>query len=80
MEWLERLARVGVPAGPVLARESVHADPQVVAEGLVAQIEQPGLGPLRLLAPFFSRAAGPIDIAPAPELGADTDAVLAELA
>ena len=80
VEWLERLAHAGVPAGPVHAREGVHADPQVVAEGLVAEIEQPGLGPLRLLAPFFSRGSGQTGAAPAPELGADTDAVLAELA
>jgi crotonobetainyl-CoA:carnitine CoA-transferase CaiB-like acyl-CoA transferase len=78
-DWLERFADAGVPAGPVLARESVHADPQVVAQGLVAEVEQPGLGSLRLLAPFLSWAAASTDAAPAPELGADTDAVLAEL-
>ncbi len=78
--WLERFTHAGVPAGPVLARESVHADPQVLAEHLVAEVVQPGLGAVRLLAPFFSAGSRSTDAAPAPELGADTDAVLAELA
>ena len=35
-EWLARLGAAGVPAGPVLARETVHADSQVLANGLIA--------------------------------------------
>ena len=68
-----------MPCGRVHQRETVYADPQVVAEGLVADVEQDGLGTTRLLAPFIrvgGRAAG---AAPAPALGADTDTVLAEL-
>src|SRR5262249_59337131 len=53
-EWLERLARAGVPAGPGHARGSVHADPPVGAGGLVAGVEQPGLGAPRPLAPTLS--------------------------
>ena len=78
-DWLERFAASGVPAGPVLARETAYADPQVVAEGLVAEVDQPGLGPVRLLAPFLRAGGVSEDVAPAPELGADTEAVLAEL-
>ena len=39
--WLETLEAAGVPCGPVLVRETVHADPQVVASGLVGEVEQP---------------------------------------
>ena len=78
--WLEALVAHGVPCGPVLTRESVHADPQVQAAGLVAEVTQPGLGQVRLLAPFLGPGSRMRRAAPAPELGADTDAVLSELA
>jgi crotonobetainyl-CoA:carnitine CoA-transferase CaiB-like acyl-CoA transferase len=73
---LERLASAGVPASPVLVRESVHADEQVRASGLVATLDQPGLGQVQMLRSLV----GGRSAAPAPELGADTDAVLGELA
>ena len=78
--WLERLESVGVPCARVQQREGVRADPQVVAEGLVGRIVQPGLGEIDLLAPFVR--AGGTRPAPraAPALGADTEEVLAELA
>ena len=58
----------------------MYADPQVVAEGLVGRIDQHGLGSLQLLAPFI-RVGGEVrGAAPAPSLGAHTDAVLEELA
>jgi crotonobetainyl-CoA:carnitine CoA-transferase CaiB-like acyl-CoA transferase len=78
--WLARLGAAGVPVGPVLARESVHADPQARANGLVQDVEQPGLGPLTMLGPVFRvDGADPPPARPAPELGADTEAVLAEV-
>ncbi len=74
--WRERLRTAGVPSAPVHAREGVGTDPQIVASGLVGEIDQPGIGPVRLLAPFV-RPGRPLE--PAPELGADTDAVLGGL-
>ena len=75
--WLERLAAAGVPASPVLMRESVHADEQIAASGLLERIEQPGLGSVRMLGSLVG-GAGRAEAAPL--LGADTDAVLGELA
>ena len=75
--WLERLEAVGVPAGPVLVRESVHADEQVLAAGLVGEVEQPGLGRVRMLGSLVGHQE---ERGAAPELGSDTDTVLAELA
>jgi crotonobetainyl-CoA:carnitine CoA-transferase CaiB-like acyl-CoA transferase len=78
-EWLERLESAGVPCGVVQTRESVYADPQVVAARLVGEVSQPGLGVVRLLAPFVRvghESRGPTA---APELGADTEAVLGSL-
>ncbi len=79
-EWLERLGAAGVPCGPVHMRESVHADPQVAAAGLVGEVEQPGLGPVRLLGSYVRVGSDATALLPAPVLGADTDAVLRELA
>ncbi len=78
-EWLERLESAGVPCGRVQQRESVHADPQVAAEALIAEVEQDGLGAVRLLAPFVRVGGRAATASPAPSLGADTEAVLAEL-
>ncbi len=78
--WLARLGAASVPAGPVLARETVHADAQVRANGLLQDVEQPGLGPVTMLGAVF-RVGGSDGSAtrPAPALGADTEAVLAEV-
>lgn len=78
-EWLERLGSAGVPCGVVQSRETVYADPQVVAAGLVGDIVQPGLGSVRLLAPFIRVGDEARSVAAAPELGADTEAVLGSL-
>ena len=78
--WLARFGAVAVPCGPVLSRESVHADPQARANGLVQDLVQPGLGPVTMLGPVFRIDEGePGAVAPAPALGADTAAVLAEI-
>jgi crotonobetainyl-CoA:carnitine CoA-transferase CaiB-like acyl-CoA transferase len=74
--WLDRLTDAGVPTSPVLVRESVHADEQVVASQLVGEVEQPGLGRVRMLGRLVGDERR---VQPAPELGADTDTVLAAL-
>ena len=78
--WLARLGAAAVPAGPVLARESVHADPQARANGLLQDVEQPGLGSMTMLGGVFRfDGEDPAATRPAPSLGADTDAVLREV-
>lgn len=76
---LGALDKVGVPAGPINRLDQVFADPQIAARGLVVE---PELGTTGKRAPVvgspihFSRT--PIDSArPAPQLGADSDDVLA---
>jgi crotonobetainyl-CoA:carnitine CoA-transferase CaiB-like acyl-CoA transferase len=63
----------------VQQRETVYADPQVAAESLIADVEQDGLGAVKLLAPFVRVGGDAPAPVPAPLLGGDTDAVLAEL-
>lgn len=78
--WLARLGAASVPCGPVLARETVHVDPQVRANGFLADVDQPGLGAVTMLGRVFRIGDGTQDaIGPVPVLGADTDEVLAEL-
>jgi crotonobetainyl-CoA:carnitine CoA-transferase CaiB-like acyl-CoA transferase len=78
-EWLARLEAAGVPCGVVQARETVHADPQVMAAGLIGRVDQPELGDVRMLAPLVRLGGASPAVAPAPALGADTDAVLGDL-
>jgi crotonobetainyl-CoA:carnitine CoA-transferase CaiB-like acyl-CoA transferase len=78
--WRERLARIGVPAGPVHARERVDHDQQIVANGFLAEVEQPGIGMVTMLGRLFGHEGGAgATMGPAPELGADTESVLAEI-
>lgn len=79
-EWLERFEAAGVPSGLVQTRETVYADAQVTAARLVGEVDQPGVGALRLLAPFVRVGDEVSAPRPAPELGADTESVLRELA
>ncbi len=69
-----------MPCGRVQQRETIHADPQVIAEQLVGRVAQPGLGELDLLAPFVRVGGERTCACRGPALGADTDAVLGELA
>lgn len=77
--WVERLNAAGVPAGPVNDIAQVFADPQVEHLGLAATVRHPRLGDIRLSnQPVnLSRTPGAVRTA-APDLGADTDAVLEE--
>lgn len=78
--WVAELRAAGVPAARAQMREGAHADEQIRASGLLGMVEQPGLGEVSLLAPFLSVGGVRGVVAPAPALGADTAAVLGELA
>jgi crotonobetainyl-CoA:carnitine CoA-transferase CaiB-like acyl-CoA transferase len=79
-EWLARLSANDVPCAPVLRRDDVPTDPQVVHNGLIETIDQPGLGPIRQARPAarFDRTPAAIQ-GPAPSIGEHTEAILAEL-
>ena len=79
-EWVERMEKGQIAAGPIYEFDEGFDDPQVKHLGLVTEFEQPGLGPTRVLN-FPSRAsATPAAIRrPAPLVGQHTDEVLREL-
>ncbi|NWG29966.1 MAG: CoA transferase [Rhodocyclaceae bacterium] len=79
-EWIAALEAVNVPCGPINDLARVFADPQVVHRGLRIELPQPGLGAVPQVASPMRLSATPVDYRHAPPLlGADTDAILAEL-
>jgi crotonobetainyl-CoA:carnitine CoA-transferase CaiB-like acyl-CoA transferase len=79
-EWLERLDANDVPSAPVLRRNEVIANEQVVARELILKLEHPDIGPVRQPKPAarFDRTPAQIQ-GPAPRIGAHTAAILAEI-
>ncbi|WP_153504266.1 CaiB/BaiF CoA transferase family protein [Cumulibacter manganitolerans] len=78
--WAARLDSAGVPGGPVLTYAEAMQQEQVLRRGMVAQVPHPTIGDVRVLGPVakMSRTTPTVRSA-APLLGADTDAVLAEI-
>src|SRR4029453_18394166 len=69
--WVERFEAEQVAAGPICEFDEVFEDPQVKHLGLVAEVEQPGYGPARMLAFPVKASATPGTIRrPAPRLRA----------
>jgi CoA:oxalate CoA-transferase len=76
--WVETLNAAGVPCGPVNTVEEVFADPQVLAQDMVMEVEHPGHGLVRMLGFPMKLSETPCRvIRPAPGLGEHSDEVLA---
>jgi crotonobetainyl-CoA:carnitine CoA-transferase CaiB-like acyl-CoA transferase len=79
-EWVARLEAAGIAAGPIYEFHEVFDDPQVRHLGLVAEVEQPGAGKVKMLGfPARASATRPRIDRPAPLLGQHTAEVLGEL-
>ena len=76
-EWLRRLQDAGVPAGPVLDVNQMHADPQTLAREMIVETTHPKAGQVRAIGlPIkFSDTPGSLRRA-APVLGQHTREVL----
>lgn len=83
IEEADRICRNAmVPGGPCNTVKELMTDEQVAARGMLLTVEDPVLGPVKQLgkpAKFLREDENDNVIAPAPALGADTDAVLAQL-
>ncbi len=78
--WVERFEEAAVACGPIYEFDEVFQDPQVRHLGLVAEVEQPGYGRVRMLGfPFAASATPAARPRPAPRLGEHTAAVLEEI-
>jgi crotonobetainyl-CoA:carnitine CoA-transferase CaiB-like acyl-CoA transferase len=78
-EWLALLGELEIPAAPINSLDALFDSPQLNAVGMFETIDTPQ-GKVRFpgVPTWFSRTPGRV-MGPAPELGADTEAVLAEL-
>ena len=78
-EWLDLFRELEIPAAPLNTPDALFDDPHLNAVGLFETVDTPH-GPVRFpgVPTWFSRTPGKVR-GPAPELGADTGAVLAEL-
>ncbi|MBV9015483.1 MAG: CoA transferase [Alphaproteobacteria bacterium] len=78
--WIDMLNAAGVPCGRVMGLAEVFADPQVLDQQMVVEQEHPGHGMVRMLGFPIKFSEAPCALRrPTPEVGADTDAILAEL-
>ena len=76
--WIERLGGK-VPVSPVLDIGQALENPFLHDRGGIQALEHPEAGPFRLLASPIRPAGAQLPARPAPELGQDTAALLAEL-
>jgi crotonobetainyl-CoA:carnitine CoA-transferase CaiB-like acyl-CoA transferase len=78
-EWLELFRELEIPAAPIQTPDELFDDPHLNAVGMFETIDTPH-GPTRFpgVPTWFSRTPGRV-AGPAPELGADTADILAEL-
>jgi crotonobetainyl-CoA:carnitine CoA-transferase CaiB-like acyl-CoA transferase len=79
-EWLARLDAEGVPCAPVLETGAVFSQEQARINGIVIESEHPQAGPIRQPRPAARFEGTPaLPGRPAPVLGGQTRALLAEL-
>jgi crotonobetainyl-CoA:carnitine CoA-transferase CaiB-like acyl-CoA transferase len=78
-QWLQLLRDLEIPAAPLNTPEALFDDPHLNAVGMFETVDSPH-GPVRFpgVPTWFSQTPGHV-AGPAPELGADTAAVLDEL-
>jgi len=78
-EWLELFRELEIPAAPIQTPDELFDDPHLNAVGMFETVDTPH-GPTRFpgVPTWFSRTPGRV-AGPAPELGADTADILAEL-
>jgi crotonobetainyl-CoA:carnitine CoA-transferase CaiB-like acyl-CoA transferase len=79
-EWVAKLRAADIVAAPINTLLEASNDPDVIANGYVAEIGYPKYGKrLKVHGSPWQFSETPARIGTAPELGADNDAVLAEL-
>ena len=78
-EWMARLEREGVPAGPINGLDRVFADPQIAAREMRVEIDHPTIGKLPMAGAPVKVEGVTQRLGPPPLLGEQTDSVLKEL-
>lgn len=78
-EWVPELNAISVPAGPVLSVADALADEQLAGRGLVGALQVAGEELCLTGSPVVANGFRPMPQTPPPELGADNNAIWAEL-
>ncbi|MDH5200550.1 MAG: CoA transferase [Candidatus Bathyarchaeota archaeon] len=79
-EVVSFLTERGVPACPIYDLKEASDDPQMAERGMTIELDQPGLGRVRLLgSPVKMSDTRPLPRGPAPTLGGDNISVFGEL-
>ena len=78
--WVEVLNAHGIPAGDILSLEAALESPQARHRQVIAEVEQPGIGPVKIfnLTAKFSKTPAEIEC-PSPLLSEHTEAILTDL-
>jgi crotonobetainyl-CoA:carnitine CoA-transferase CaiB-like acyl-CoA transferase len=78
--WIAKLNAAGVPCDRIMTLPEVFADPQVRDQEMALTLDHPGHGPVTMLGFPLKFAEAPCALRrPAPDLGADTTAILRDL-
>ena len=79
-EWLPLLDEIDVPAAPVLEREKVFSEPQMVENGMFVRVDHPKVGPVQMFAPPITlSSAEAVEHRTSPQTGENNADVLGEL-
>ena len=79
-EWLQIFEERAIPAGPVRFIEEMFDDPQVVANGLVTEVEHVQEGKVKMMGPMAHfRGTVPTPPAASPALGQHAGEILESL-
>ncbi|WP_051953371.1 CaiB/BaiF CoA transferase family protein [Xenophilus azovorans] len=79
-EWQRRLASTGIPTGTVRTVGAALASPEAAARDMVATVQHPKVGSLKLVASPIRMSGTPVvEPSPPPLLGEHTEQVLREL-
>jgi crotonobetainyl-CoA:carnitine CoA-transferase CaiB-like acyl-CoA transferase len=78
-DWIATLEAHDVLCADVLPPGAIYAHPQAVANGMVATVHHPALGPVRVVASPVKLSATPATVrTPPPRVGEHTREILAE--
>ena len=79
-QWVQTLDDAGVPVGPIQTVDQAVQDPQVLARGMIVELDHPTAGPLKVVGcPVRLTRTPPLVRTPPPILGQHTNEVLAAL-
>jgi formyl-CoA transferase/CoA:oxalate CoA-transferase len=79
-EWVQALDAVGVPVGPIHTVNEALSDPQVIARGMIVDVQHPSAGRLKLVNCPIRLSRTPVSVRSAPPLlGQHTDDILSAL-